>query len=831
MVVSAAPGAGKTTRVPPALLDTGVSDHRAIVVLEPRRIAARAAAEYVAAQRGEPPGWRVGYRVRQEHRGGADTRLWFVTEGIFTRQLAGDAFLESVGVVVIDEFHERHLQGDAALAVVSELQATVRPDLKLVVMSATLDTERLSAHLKCSVVRCEGRAYPVRITHAPQVDQRPLPLRVRSALAALLRDQDDGGDILVFLPGAGEIRRTAEAIEDVARERGIDIQILHGELALEAQRRVLERGGRRRVVLATNVAETALTVEGVTAVIDSGLARLARFDTRRGINHLEVRPISRAAAEQRAGRAGRTSPGRCVRLWTEAEHHGRRAQETPEISRLELSSIVLELRAWGLQEAGRLPWLDAPPDAALRQAERLLLQIGAIAENGSLTDIGRRLLQLPVPPRLGRILVEAERRGCAADAALLASLAAERDILAGSAPSILDRRRDREAARAAGPSDLLLRAELFEEARQRHFDAHSCRQAGLDRRRLQVVERTRRQLAASVRSWQSPGRGQEDLLRCILAGFADRVCRRRAPGASRAIMVGRTGVVVDEASVVRESEYFVAVDVERTARARGGEARVRIASAARREWLEEMFPAALGSSADLVFDAERERVVKRLRVCFFDLVLEERIELDVDRALAGALLAQLVAREPSRWLRPNAAAATLLRRLGFLHRAMPEIGLPAPQTLLSTAASFLCAGRVSLSEVRQLDLSAALAGLLSTQQRRALRVEAPVDYQLPSGRRAPIDYEADPPAVEARIQEIFGLDATPRLAGGRVPLVVRVLAPNYRPVQITEDLRSFWRVTYPKVRRQLRGRYPKHHWPEDPSAARATSEAGRRQPR
>jgi ATP-dependent helicase HrpB len=831
LVLSAAPGAGKTTRVPPALLDAGIAGDRQIVVLEPRRIAARAAAEYIARQRGEDLGADVGYRVRLEHKGGAHTRLWLVTEGIFSRQLARDPFLEAVGAVVLDEFHERHLQGDVALAVVRELQATVRSDLKLVVMSATLETERLAGHLDgCAVVRSEGRAFPVRITHAAERDERQLPLRMRTALSGLLREGDDGGDILAFLPGAAEIRRTAAAIEETAKVYGVDIDVLHGDLPLDSQRRVLEGGGRRRIVLATNVAETALTVEGVTAVIDSGLARAARFDARRGINHLEVRPISRASADQRAGRAGRQAPGRCVRLWTLAEQAGRLAHDTPEISRLDLSGVVLELRAWGLQDLRHLPWLDAPPEAALRRAEVLLVQLGAMeGEGGALTEVGRRLLALSVPPRLGRILLEAERRGCVHGAALLAALASERDILA-SASSLMQGRV--AAPSGAGASDVLFRADLFEEARRSGFDRGLCQRIGLDARRLRAVEQARRQLQSTlhVGGGGSGEASEDDLLKCVLSGFGDRVCRRRVAGSSRAVMVGRTGVMLDESSVVREAEYFVAVELDRGG-GRGSEARVRLASAIRREWLDELFPGAVRRSEEIIFDADRERVVGRQLVCFADLVLEERTSTDVDRAGAGELLAEVVGRDPVAALRPDEAAQQLMRRLGFLRRSMPELELEAPHKTLGEAAVLLCAGQVSLAEVRRLDLAAAIGRALTQRQRQALRTEAPVEYRLPSDRLVRIDYEGEAPAVEARIQELFGLTSTPRLAGGRVPLVVRIVGPNYRPVQITDDLESFWRATYPEIRKQLRGRYPKHNWPEDPFKAQPTSKVGRRQPR
>ncbi|MBI4514683.1 MAG: ATP-dependent helicase HrpB [Deltaproteobacteria bacterium] len=832
LVLRAPPGAGKTTRVPAALLDAGLAGDKTVVVLEPRRIAARAAAEFVAAERGGKVGGVVGYRVRFESRGGAATRLWFVTEGVLGRQLLSDPFLEAVGIVVLDEFHERHLQGDVALAVIRELQDSVRPDLKLAVMSATLETERLAAYLGgCPVLTSQGKAHPVEIEYAEAIDDRPLPGRVATALRRVLDQPNEGGDCLVFLPGAAEIRRTGEAIAPIATAHQVDVVPLHGDLPLAAQQRAIQRGPRRKVVLSTNVAETALTIEGVTTVIDSGLARVARFDSRHGLNVLRVAPISRAAADQRAGRAGRVRPGRCLRLWTVAEHNGRRAYETPEVLRLELSGTLLELRAWGATDVQGFGWLDPPGAPALQRAAQLLVQLGAIdTASGKLTDIGRRVLALSVPPRLGRMLVEAEQRGCREAGALLAALASERDIC------LEQRAFGAGASRAAtsGQSDLLERMELFAHAAKAGFEANACRARGLEARSLRAVERARRQLSGTSRAPDVAGMTTrttaEALMRCTLAGFPDRVVRRRAPGSPRGVMTGGTGVVLADSSVVREAELFVAVEVEAGAQRRLSEARVRIAGAIERAWLEEMFPQSFTRTSELVFDPERERVIERVRQCYHDLVLDEQLRFDVDRSRAGVVLASVARGDPARAAVPSAAVWQLLARIDFLRRWLPELGWPADTgALLAEAVAALCLGRCSFSEVRSADLLGALRALLSHQQRAALEREAPAEYRLPAGRCAAVHYDATkPPAVAARIQELFGLTSTPRLAGGRVPLVIELLAPNQRPVQITDDLASFWRTTYPEVRKQLRGRYPKHAWPDDPLSAPPTSRAVRR---
>jgi ATP-dependent helicase HrpB len=804
--------------VPPALLDAGLAGAREIWVLEPRRIAARAAADFVARERGRPLGDEVGYRVRFEQRGGRGTRLWFVTEGVFGRQLVADPFLERAGVVVLDEFHERHLQGDVALAVVRQLQETVRPDLRLVVMSATLDTDALAQALgDATVLTCEGRAHPVAVEY-DAADGRPLAARVAGTVARLTRD---AGDVLVFLPGAAEIRRAAAALGPLGARQDLDVVPLHGDLSLEAQQRALRAGSRRRVVLATNVAETALTVEGVTAVVDSGLARVARFDARHGINRLRVEPISRAAAEQRAGRAGRTGPGRCIRLWSAAEHAGRRAYETPEVLRLDLARTLLDLHAWGLGDAAGLAWLDPPPPAALARAEGLLATLGALtAEGRVLTPIGRRMLELPTEPRLARLLVEAERAGCPADGALLAALASERDVLGTgtfgtAAPDF-----------PPGPSDLLLRLELYQDAARRRLAPEACRALGLEPGAVRTVERAQRQLARLL------GKGTTaadvpTLLRCTLAGFPDRVARRREPGSSRALMVGGSGVALDRSSVVREAELFVAVDLEGGA---GVEPRVRIASAVEASWLADLFPDAMRETRELVFDSARGRVVERRRRAYHDLPLAESVETRVDRSAAGIVLAEAVRKDLAAAGVLDDAVRELVDRIRFLSAAMTELDWPADLDVLAEdAVASLCAGRTSLAELREVDVGAAILGLLTHPQRSALAREAPTTYPLPGGRVAPIAYPSGrPPRVAARVQELFGLTTTPRLAAGRVPLVVEILAPSKRPVQITDDLASFWRSGYPEVRRQLRGRYPRHDWPEDPLTAKPRSRPGRR---
>jgi len=834
LVLRADPGAGKTTRVPTALLDAGLAGDKQILVLEPRRIAARSAAEFVSRERGQNVGGEVGYRVRYEHCGGPSTRLWFVTEGIFGRHLGKDPFLEQVGIVVLDEFHERHLPGDLALGIVRELQETVRPDLLLVVMSATLEAERVASFLgDCPVVASTGRSYPVAVEFVPPRDPSggfagrsarvPPITHTVDVIEQTLRRSDDDGDILVFLPGAAEIHRVGQQLSERLGRQPIVVVPLHGDLPLDEQQRAIHRAPRRKVVLSTNVAETALTIEGVTTVIDTGLVREARLDRTHGINGLQTVRISRAAAEQRCGRAGRTAPGRCIRLWSLDDHHGRRAYETPEVLRLDLSAAVLALRAWGLHHTAAFRWLDPPSAAALAQAEQLLRLLGAVDARGTLTAIGERMLALGAEPRLARVLVEAVERGIPATGALVAALAAERDM-------IREQRAfggDAAAQWESGPSDLLLRAELFEAARRARFDRRECERLGLEPRTVRAVDRARLHYQRLLRGAGSDRRDAEGLLRCVLAGFPDRVVRRREAGSPRGRMVGGTGVVLDPASVVRDDELFVAVHLQSGRRGERTEAVVRLASAVQRRWLVEMCGEAIREEVTLVLDVDRQRVVRRRRRYYADLVLDETVDVDVDPAAAGEILAAAARTSPRSIVAMNDDVELLLARLEFLRRALPEDDWPADdEGLLADAAANLCRGCSTLAQVRRGNLLDALRQVLGYSCYQRLAREAPAHLILPSGRQVAIGYEPDrPPHVAARIQEVFGLTMTPRVARGRIPITLELLAPNQRPAQITDDLASFWKNTYPEVRKVLRGRYPKHPWPEDPLNAPPTSRA------
>jgi ATP-dependent helicase HrpB len=786
-----------------------------VILLEPRRLAARAAARRMADERGGAIGDEIGYQVRFDRRWGARTRIVAVTPGILLRQLLDDPFLESAGVVVFDEFHERGLESDLALGLVRLVQQTVRPDLRIVVMSATFATEPVATYLGgCPVVSGGGEPYPVEVRYEPRPESLPWPAAAARAVEGLLGGTV--GDVLVFLPGLGEIRQTARQFGPLAAEHDLAVLPLHGDLPAEEQDAALLPQRRRKVVLATNVAETSVTVEGVTGVVDTGLARILRFDPAVGLDRLKVTPISRASADQRAGRAGRTAPGVCVRLWSAAGHLARPAQTEPEIRRVDLAGAVLQLLSVGETDVECFPWPEPPQPAAVARARDLLRRLGAAGDAG-VTPLGRTLARLPVHPRLGRLLVEGERLGQPGRAALAAALLSERDPLPreGNVPTHATR------------SDVLDRVEVLEA-----FERNAAGAAVVNRGAARSVLRARDQLRRT--SWHGrregacglPVSADDAVLMALLAAFPDRIARRRGPGERRGVMVGGRGVRLAPSSSVTEPELFVCVAMD----AGEGEALVRQASAVRREWLPTE---RLHETTVLEFDEVAERVTARRRVRYDDLTLEDEPAPlpdadEVARVLCGAAEARL-----ERVLPPADSSAALFRvRVRCLRGWMPELQLPAlDESDLGEVLRWLCPGRRSFAELRAADWAGALRGRLTQQQAQAVEREAPEGWTVPSGSRIALRYEAGrPPVLAVRIQELFGLRETPRVAAGCVRVLLHLLAPNYRPQQVTDDLSSFWANTYPLVRKELRARYPKHAWPEDPLTAPPERRPRRRPP-
>jgi ATP-dependent helicase HrpB len=803
-VLIAPTGAGKTTRVPPALLAAGIGVGKQIAMLEPRRIAARAAARRMAEEGGREGPWtlgrEVGYQVRFERRVGPETRILVVTEGILVQRLQADPFLEDVGVVIFDEIHERNLQTDLSLAMARRVQRDARPDLRLLAMSATLDPGPVAAFLgDCPVIESRGRLHPVEILHADRPDDRALPGRIAAGARRML--DATPGDVLVFLPGVGEIQRAAEAL---AGERDLAVLPLYGDLPAERQDEVLRPLSRRKIVLATNVAETSITIDGVTAVVDSGLVRRMRFDPSTGLDRLELGKVSRASADQRAGRAGRQAPGACLRLWPAWEHAALPERETPEIARVDLAGPALQLLAWGEPDLAAFDWLEPPDPPALAAATLLLRQLGAIDGHG-VTALGRTMARLPVHPRLARLLAEGHRRGRTGEAALLAALLSERDPfprgLRGAGP------------RRASRSDLLDRLdalEAFEKRQAWESDLNAGAARFVLRARDQLVELARRELPGIERA--EPG--DDPLLRALLAAYPDRVARRREPRGPRGVMVGGRGVRLAEESAVLEAPLFLCVELDAGRSGPLSEALVRKASEVEPEWLP-----GLRTAVELEFDESRERVAAWKRTRYEDLVIAEAEVPPPDAAGTAHVLAEAAASRLDRALPlDDPEVAAFLARVRSLAEWMPELGLPRfGEEEVRALLPALAAGRKSFVELRRAPLLDVLQGALSHPQREAVRREAPERLAVPSGSQIRLAYEPGrPPVLAARIQEMFGLAETPRVAAGRVPVLLHLLAPNGRPQQVTHDLRSFWETTYPQVRKELAGRYPRHAWPLDP---------------
>jgi len=825
LVIGAPPGAGKTTRVPPALLDPALGIRGRILVLQPRRMAARAAARRIAAEQGTNLGEEVGYQVRFDQRIGPRTRIALVTEGILLRMLHDDPLIESVGAVVFDEFHERNLNSDLALGMVRRIQQTVRPELRIVVMSATLNAGPVAQFLgDCPVVESAGRVFPVEVRYAANPEKRPIGALAASAVEQIV--DRTPGDILVFLPGVGEIRQTAAELEPFARRRELALFELFGDLPPERQDAVLAPCDRRKIVLSTNVAETSLTIPGITAVVDSGLARQLRFDPSVGLDRLVLGPISKASADQRTGRAGRTAPGVCLRLWDERTHAHRPAFEQPEIERVDLAAPMLHLWSWGETDIFAFPWFEQPSQPAVETALSLLNQLDAIDGRG-VTELGRVMARLPVHPRLGRLLIEGHRRGCLLQAAEAAAILSERDPFLRSAAGPQQRDRGpRTKAIYVSRSDILDRVTALEE-----FVANGRVESSagpINPSAAAFVLRAREQLEAETRRELGPGRAEhaepEAFLKALLAAFPDRLAKRRDSSTGKGVMVGGRGVRLAPQSAVTDAELFVCVDVD----AGQTEALVRQASAVERNWLPTEH---LRTADEVFFHPTQKSVVARRRTYWDDLVIEEVSVPVKPGEESSRVLAEAAWREWDRiFPSEEGAVAGFLKRVRCLAEWMPELGLPTfdatqlKELLLQLAAS--CRSFQELQKAPWLEL---VKGALTYGQLQAIEREAPERIAVPSGSHIALQYERGrPPVLPVRIQEVFGLRQTPRIAGGKVRVVLHLLAPNMRTQQITDDLESFWSNGYPQVRKELRVRYPKHAWPEDPWSAEPTHRPKRR---
>lgn len=815
ILLQAPTGSGKSTQIPQFLLDDGLLGDGQAVILQPRRLAARLLAARVAQERGSQLGGEIGYQIRLDRVESRQTRIKYVTEGVLMRQILGDPALSGISALIFDEFHERHLDGDISLGRALELQRTLRPDLHIVVMSATLDSESIAAHLApCETLASEGRTFPVEMDYLSR-EPGDQPVWDLAADAVERAFSKSGGHALVFMPGAYEIQRTVSAIRGTLGG-GTPVFALHGEMPPGEQDAAVSQSEVRKVIVATNVAETSLTIDGVTLVVDSGLARVARFDPRRGINTLWIEKISHASADQRAGRAGRTAPGRCLRLWTARDHERRALREDPEIHRVDLSEAFLGLKASGVEDLSGFGWMDVPEPQATERALTLLSDLGALeGPERRITSLGRRMLAFPAHPRYARMLIAAEELGCVRAASLIAALTQSRNLLLRA-----DRRtaENRSELLGGGTSDfnILMRAYAYAERNQfrvdacRRFAIHAdaARQAGkMFRQFLAIAERQ------GLKIEESPA-PDDALARCILAGFSDHVAVRRDAGTFVCDVVhGRRGLL-DRDSAAVDSDFFVAAEIDEI---EGGHGEVRtrlgLATEIEEDWLREMFPQDFSESEEMIFDRDQKRVVRLVERRFRDLVLESRRRDAESSAEASACLAREVSAGVLTLTEWSDAVEQFILRVNALALWMPELGIPAigaaDRELL---ISQICEGATSYREIKNRPVIEAVRAWLSPVQRDMLDRFAPERIALPEGKRLKLEYGDEAgPVLRARIQELYGVQSL-TVAGGAIPVTVHVLAPNHRPIQVTRDLTKFWKEDYPAVKSGLQRRYPKHHW-------------------
>lgn len=856
LILSAPTGSGKSTQVPQMLLKYGLLTDGQVVVLQPRRLATRLLATRVAQELGVQLGQEVGYQIRFENVTSAKTKIRFVTEGVLLRQMIDDPKLRGVSALIFDEFHERHLYGDITLARALDLQEQFRPDLNLVVMSATLNAGELEKYLshrrsrgdeahslegtnqslltsspkneaRCSVLSSAGRMFPVEIEYSATpgyTDKRPVWEQAADAFSSYVHNGGEG-DVLVFMPGGFEISQTIEAIRHSSEAKGFILLPLHGELPPRDQDAAVARYEKRKVVVATNVAETSLTIDGVRLVIDSGLARIPRYDSNRGINTLLIERISQSSSDQRAGRAGRTAPGVCMRLWSREEHGHRPVQELPEVKRLDLSEVVLTLKASGVQDLRKFRWLEAPDEQSLAHAEELLTDLGALkpvsqlsTNNPQLTPIGRKLLAFPLHPRYARMLLAAQEYGCVYQACLVAALTQGRDLLLRNCGKDVDlAREDLFGDKTSSDFWILMRAWTY--AVKNDFRLDACRKLGIHAVTARQVEPLLEQFLriASKEGLDVQPREVKDeaLQKCVLIGFSDCVARRLDRGTLRCDLVhNRHGVLARE-SVVQKSPLLVVAEIrEIESRDKEMNTILSLATGIEVDWLSELFPEDIESDVQVQFDSQAKRVQAAELLKFRGLALSaKRIDPPPADAAARILADEILA---GRLLLPNwdHGVEQWLARLHLLCQHCADLQLPAvTDDDKKSVIEQLCHGAVSYKDIKEREVKPVVMSWLSHTQRELLDKHAPERLTLPNGRTPKVSYEnGKTPFISLRIQELYDVNQTPKIALGRVPVVVHILTPGMKPIQVTQDLASFWKDHYPRIKSELQRKYPKHLW-------------------
>ncbi|MFT3831023.1 MAG: ATP-dependent RNA helicase [Opitutaceae bacterium] len=848
VVVQAPTGSGKSTQVPKMLLAAGLLERGQCVVLQPRRIAARMLAKRVAQELGVRLGDEVGYQVRLDSRVSDKTRIRFVTEGILLRQMTFDAHLRGVSALVFDEFHERHLDGDIGLARALQIQRTTRPDLVIIVMSATLDAGLLQKYLApCTVVRSEGRMFPVATeyeTHPVNLDRDDIWDVAARACARVVAKQASG-DVLVFMPGAYEIGRTVNALQYQRELKDCLVFALHGEMSPDDQDRAVDRYERRKIIVATNVAETSLTIDGVTAVVDSGLARVARFDPHRGINTLLVEKISAASADQRAGRAGRTAPGVCLRLWTEREHTQRAPQEMPEVKRLDLAEVVLTLKAAGIDDVVNFPWIEPPEPKALARAEELLRDLGAVAvpkggrgvsdeprltgpvrptteaerdePPSRITEIGRRMLKFPVHPRYARMFLAAEEHGCVRTVAMMAALTQGRSFWLRNVDRGVEQARE-DLLGTETESDFFLLMRAYRYAEKASFSVDACRRLGIHAQAArQVAPLFEQFLEIAQDEGLDVGERRVDgalVRKCVLLGFIDHLARRLDEATLRCELVHKRRGLLARESALHGAKLLVVAEISEIG-GRAGEVNtvLGLATAIEEAWLKELFPADCDESITTGLDPNTKRVTARRERRFRDLVLESKEGAEPPETEAAQILAREVLAGNLKIEAWDEKVEEWIVRVARFAEWFPEMEAhPIRDEDRATLIDQMCYGCRGVKDVRNLDPWPILKDWLTPEQLAAMETLLPERIEMANGRRSKISYPKDgPPVISARIQELFGVEKL-SLARGRVPLKIEVLAPNQRPLQVTDDLARFWREVYPEIKPALSRRYPRHEW-------------------
>ena len=822
LVLSSPAGSGKSTQVPQFLLDSGRIKGR-IAVLQPRRLAARMLAARVSAERGSAVGKTIGCRVKLEDSTSAETRIIFETEGILLRELISDPQLKKYGCIIFDEFHERHLASDLALSACLELQKKTRPDLLLIAMSATLDIDKISDYMSpCAAVKAEGRMYPVTIKYCDAISAKQ-PVWETAAKAAAMLAPARTGNVLVFMPGAYEINRTIEEMRKRAALSGFDILPLYGSMKNDAQDRVLAAADKRKIIVATNIAETSLTVNGVELVIDSGLAKTARYDAARAVNTLFTGKITRASAEQRAGRAGRTAPGMCLRLWTEAENRSLPPDTEPEILRLDLSESLLLLKACGYKTFSALKWIDLPPQEDIDKAEKLLNALGAADKNGKLTEEGRRMAAFPLSPRYSKMLVESARTGCLPESALIAAAAQGKTIW------LKETRRENSSR-----SDLYAAAEALKRCKEENFSYAVCGHYGIERN----AAREACELAASlIRAGQifSSAKSRnaaenskkaaakqnanmysisEKTAKAFLQAFPDRIAALLPGSDKRYAMPGGKRASLDKYSAANGARIIAAGEALEKNSSGSADIMLSFAAEIKEEWLRQIFPDQIKEETAASLDPEMLSPVMKKNLYYRDVLLKaSAVQASRSRA-SSELIAEEFISGRHKFTEWNEETEEWLARIDFLSKACPDFGIePLSEEDTALIINDICSDAKSVSDAKNRPVLPHLKDWYGWEICRLIDKYAPDRMKMPGGRRARIRYPRNgEPYLEAKIQDLYEFRETPRIAAGRVPLVIHILAPSMRPVQVTKDLKNFWENIYPELKPALSRRYPKHKW-------------------